>query len=146
MARLLRAQKWPELAFVEEEPPVSPVEREPWGEPWRALQSSLSVRFIGQRGGEIDVDRVDPQARAELVAALDARHRLGSTYATFKSRNFAGISKGELATLDLLVFGFIEVRHLKTGEFRLDFRSFNRKARFTVQELYATAFKLRRLV
>lgn len=144
MARPLRAHQWhdSEPAEVVDRPAIPSLDREPW----RALQSSLRIRFIGERGGELDAARVDPQARCELLSALEARHMLGSVYGTLKQRGFAGVTKDQRTTLDLLVFGFIDVRHLKTGEFRLDFRSSGRKGRFNVQELYSKAFELTRLV
>src|SRR5690349_11097160 len=137
MARPFRALKWHDVETdVVEKPAIPSLEREPW----RALQSSSRIRFIGERGGELDAAQVDPRIRAELISALEARHLLGSVHASLKQRDFAGVTTRQRTTLDLLVFGFIDVRHLKSGQFRLDFRSFGRKARFTVQELYAAAF------
>ena len=80
-----------------------------------------------------------------MIAALEARHRLGSAYANLKASNFAGLTKDQHRCLELLVFGFISARHTKSGEFSLFFESFGRKARFTVQELYAKVFELNRL-
>jgi len=143
MTRPLRAHQWhdSEPAEVIDRPAIPSLDREPW----RALQSSLRIRFIGPRGGDLDAATVDPQTRSELISALEARHMLGSVYSTLKQRGFAGVSRDQQKTLDLLVFGFINVRHLKTGEFRIDFRSFGRKGRFNVQELYSKVFELTRL-
>ena len=143
MTRPIRAQVWHDLETVEEQPPATPsFDREPW----RLLESSSRMRFFDQRGRELNPGQVDPRKRAELLMALETRHMLGSVYATLKARGYSGVSKEQQATLDLLVFGFADVRENKSGDFQLTFRSFRRKARFTVQELYSKTFELRRLV
>ena len=143
MTRPLRAQRWHEpLELPVKRPAVPSLEREPW----RALRSSFATRFIGKRGGELQPDAVNPKERAELISALEARHLLGAVYAELKERAFVGVSEEQRATLDLLVFGSVDVRETKTGTFKLTFRSLKRKGHFTVQGLYATAFELRRLV
>ena len=145
MTRPLRAPKWhepPEPLNEVERPAIRSLQREPW----RVLKSSFATRFIGRRGGELQPDTVGPKERAELLSALEARHLLGAVYARLKERAFAGVSEKQRATLDLLVFGAVDVRETRTGTFKLTFRSLERKGRFTVQELHAAAFELRRLV
>jgi len=143
MTRQLRAQRWHySETEIEDRPAIPSLEREPW----RVLQSSIRIRFIGARGSELDVNEVHPNSRAELVSALEARHLLGSVFTKLKHENFKDVTARQRLTLDLLVFGFIDVRHLKSGDFRLDFRSSGRKGRFTVPELSAAISELQRLV
>lgn len=119
---------FPELFGAHQEKRPRQIDRSLGREPWRAFRPSLAVQFTSRKRGGWCADSLSDDARAEILAGLEARSVIISRYSAIQSamRDFAakaGFSRAEgvlrptygAPTEDVLRF----VKRLASGDARL---------------------------
>lgn len=119
---------FPELFGAQQEKRPRQIDHSLDREPWRAFRPSLAVRFTSRKRGGWCAESLSDEARAEIVAGLEARSVIISTYSAIQStmRDFAakaGFSRADgsprgtysAPTQDVLSF----VKRLASSDARL---------------------------
>lgn len=115
-------------------------------EPWRALRSSLAVRFVSRDGSELEPQSVGAPAKAGLLAGLEARQSIVKSYSRLEPKVLAKMPRSRRDAIKLIVHGFLEVRERGSGEFDFVFSLYRRRSSWTAGQLGIESLALERMV